>query len=433
MVIKIYMIFLCFSQALHSFVPSGKENQNKVTLYDVQVDGIDCPGTKSCINCCRWGRTRDEYGCLNCDCLNNEEHDDELQLNVDMHENERWEKDENYCPGIDQCESCCPLGRVRDSKGCLTCKCITKGTFSDVVISDLNYEEFFEKFGIKSVIKFESKRQKRAAYKENYLWKKYKIKNNYIVPYVFGRDTSSQMKKVVRKAIRSFKRKTCIRFEPKKSKHNSYVKFSKSSGCASYVGNIFPGQPIYLGRGCLTHRIVIHEMMHALGFDHEQSRPDRDRYINVFLRNVTQEGKDGFVKMPGYKWDSQKSPYDIYSVMHYSSSTFTSNGKSTLLTKNGEKIWKADDFSYEDINQINKMYSCSASYIKKAKQEFNLVKCKDKMTKGSCESLKSFGKCAEVSTRKKCPETCQACLQDVKEPKPTPTTITVTKCFDAYS
>ena len=124
-----------------------------------------------------------------------------------MHENERWEKDENYCPGIDQCESCCPLGRVRDSKGCLTCKCITKGTFSDVVISgflfyfydklwwwniplkDLNYEEFFEKFGIKSVIKFESKRQKRAAYKENYLWKKYKIKNNYIVPYVFGRDT----------------------------------------------------------------------------------------------------------------------------------------------------------------------------------------------------------------------------------------------------
>lgn len=71
--------------------------------------------------------------------------------------------------------------------------------------------------------------------------------------------------------------------------------------------------------------------------------------------------------------------------------------------RNGEKIWKADDFSYEDINQINKMYSCSgyynilqnifwfwfwfnikflASYLKKAKQEFNLVKCKDKMTKG---------------------------------------------------
>ena len=59
------------------------------------------------------------------------------------------------------------------------------------------------------------------------------------------------------------------------------------------------GQELYLANGCLTTRTIQHEMLHALGFWHEQNRPDRDDFIDI---------KDEKIMRPDI--DSLGSPYD---------------------------------------------------------------------------------------------------------------------------
>ena len=48
-----------------------------------------------------------------------------------------------------------------------------------------------------------------------------------------------------------------------------------------------PGaQFMSLGKECLQTSIVLHELLHSLGFWHEQSRPDRDKYVEIFWENI---------------------------------------------------------------------------------------------------------------------------------------------------
>ena len=46
------------------------------------------------------------------------------------------------------------------------------------------------------------------------------------------------------------------------------------------------GQTINLGNGCIIQATVLHEVMHAIGFWHEQSRPDRDQSVEIFWENI---------------------------------------------------------------------------------------------------------------------------------------------------
>lgn len=46
------------------------------------------------------------------------------------------------------------------------------------------------------------------------------------------------------------------------------------------------GQVVSIGFGCEHEGIVLHELMHTLGFFHTSSRPDRDAYVIVYTQNV---------------------------------------------------------------------------------------------------------------------------------------------------
>lgn len=57
--------------------------------------------------------------------------------------------------------------------------------------------------------------------------------------------------------------------------------------CWSYLGMIGGSQAVSLqSPGCLWAGVAAHELMHALGFVHEQSRSDRDHHVSILWENI---------------------------------------------------------------------------------------------------------------------------------------------------
>ena len=55
-----------------------------------------------------------------------------------------------------------------------------------------------------------------------------------------------------------------------------------------------PAQKLSLARGCHHATTAMHELFHALGFWHEQSRRDRDNYVNIIWSNIPSQYQSQF-------------------------------------------------------------------------------------------------------------------------------------------
>jgi hypothetical protein len=116
------------------------------------------------------------------------------------------------------------------------------------------------------------------------------------------------------------------------------------------------------GSSCIHKGTIVHELLHALGFWHEQSRPDRDDYITLALQNVRADLAFNFDKAALSSVDLLGTPYDFASIMHYEWNAFSMNGKATIIPKKaGVELLNAKykTLSPIDIQEIRKYYNCN--------------------------------------------------------------------------
>ena len=190
-----------------------------------------------------------------------------------------------------------------------------------------------------------------------------------IIPYHMD-ITLLPMAGKIQLAMAEIESKTCIRFRPRILSRD-YINMGSGSGCYSVIGKTGGGQVLSLGRGCDKHTTILHELLHAIGFEHMHSHRDRDIYLKIRWENIPRDKWRQFevASLLGYK---TILPFDYESVMLYGPRTFGQNGKVSMESKvDGKKVIEMSEkkgLSQGDIDGINKLYMCpgrSASLLGK--------------------------------------------------------------------
>ncbi|KAE9553504.1 hypothetical protein FO519_003296 [Halicephalobus sp. NKZ332] len=184
-------------------------------------------------------------------------------------------------------------------------------------------------------------------------------------PIIFSFDGSHTLReqKVIELALEHWHNITCLNFERRDDEpKGSRIVFTDVDGCASNVGKHPLGEPqfVSLAPECIRLGVIAHEVAHALGFWHEQSRPDRDYYVKVRWENIDRDSKGQFLKEQPADVDNGGVPYDYGSIMHYRSKAFARYDDlftmNTFISDYQRTIGQRDQLSFNDIRLMNNIY-----------------------------------------------------------------------------
>ncbi|VDK27633.1 unnamed protein product [Gongylonema pulchrum] len=196
------------------------------------------------------------------------------------------------------------------------------------------------------------------------------------VPY-FLKETDREWRRLVIEGMNKWERETCVHFKERTDEKD-------------YGG------------------IVAHELGHTLGFWHEQSRPDRDKFININEDHIYPGTKGNFEKRNDIA--VLDTPYDFGSVMHYGPQAFTNDYHYvTIETKDHRfqhTIGQRNDLSFIDIKEANRLYCSDKCKVKlnclhggyENPRNCAVCKCPTGIAGIRCESIpRSSGKLCSTS------------------------------------
>lgn len=174
-----------------------------------------------------------------------------------------------------------------------------------------------------------------------------------VIPYEIDPALPEAQQSAARAAVEHWNDNTPLWIAPRTDEPD-YVRFTPGGGCSSSVGRQGGRQDLSLGTGCFFGQAA-HELGHAAGLWHEQSREDRDQFVRIVWENIDPEQRHNFDQ---HVTDGDDvGPYDYGSIMHYPAVSFSINGQPTIVPwEEGVSIGQRDGLSEGDMAALQALY-----------------------------------------------------------------------------
>merc|ERR1712038_1290619 len=218
---------------------------------------------------------------------------------------------------------------------------------------------------------------------------------NGILYYTIDAAFSDSERAVIASGFTHVEENSCIRFVARTDQHDYVDIIPGGGGCYAQIPYRTGRGRMEIGlqqNGCVYLKVVVHELLHSLGFMHEMNRPDRDDYVSMVWSNIQANGASQFFKdawvgtdettLPaecpysgqpdgadystcysGWKVDACGMAYDYNSIMHYGLTSFAINSAQNVMNPTDGSVTSvgSQTLSSLDISKLQCLYNCDGT------------------------------------------------------------------------